>query len=389
MDAGRARAQSLKAPQAGRLIAGCVVAAAAVAAFGFAVMPGEMRDFEVYWTAAQRALSSEPLYRADDGHYQFKYLPAFAIVAAPAALVPLQTAKAAWFVASVALLVALITLSIAVLPAKHRAAPVLAALLILVMGKFYGHEIVLGQVNLLFAVLVTLGVLLMRGGRGAAAAALFVGAVVVKPYAVLMLPWLAVRAGNRAILATTVALAAVILLPVLLYGAGGAIDLHRAWWLTVTASTAPNLTNADNVSLAGFMAKWLGNVAAAAAATAVASVALLAAIAFVVVRGKGIPEREVLEGALLLTAIPLLSPQGWDYVFLVATPAIALLVNYDRDLPPALRVATWGALLTIGLSLFDVMGREHYATFMAWSVITVCFLVVVAALAALRLRRIA
>ena len=36
-------------------------------------------DFEVYRTAAQRVVHGEPLYRADDGHYQFKYLPAFAV----------------------------------------------------------------------------------------------------------------------------------------------------------------------------------------------------------------------------------------------------------------------------------------------------------------------
>ena len=38
---------------------------------------------------------------------------------------------------------------------------------------------------------------------------------------------------------------------------------------------------------------------------------------------------EGLEGALLLTLMPLLSPQGWDYVFLIATPAIVL----SRELP--------------------------------------------------------
>src|SRR5215510_2042748 len=34
----------------------------------------KMPDFQVYWTAGARALAAEPLYRTDDGHYQFKYL---------------------------------------------------------------------------------------------------------------------------------------------------------------------------------------------------------------------------------------------------------------------------------------------------------------------------
>ena len=48
------------------------------------------------------------------------------------------------------------------------------------------------------------------------------------------------------------------MLPVPLYGVHGNIELHRAWWRTVTESTAPNLINADNVSLAAMYAKWLG-----------------------------------------------------------------------------------------------------------------------------------
>ena len=39
-----------------------------------------MADFEVYWTAANRALDAQPLYQPADGHYQFKYLPAFAFL---------------------------------------------------------------------------------------------------------------------------------------------------------------------------------------------------------------------------------------------------------------------------------------------------------------------
>jgi hypothetical protein len=386
VDADRDRAQSLKPSRTGVLAAGCAVAAAAVAAFGWGALPGEMRDFEVYWTAASRALRSEPLYRTADGHYQFKYLPAFAVLAAPVAIVSLAVAKSAWFVVSVAALTALIALSVALLPEQRRPTGVLVLVLFVAMGKFYGHELVLGQVNLLFAVLAALGILLMRRGRHAAAAALFVGAMVVKPYGVLLLPWLAVRGGRPAVLTTIGAVAAILLLPVLFYGVA-TIDLHRAWWITVTESTAPNLTNADNVSLAGFFAKWLGPGTTAAAATVAVGAALVAGLAVMVLRRETLSGREVLEGAVLLTVIPLLSPQGWDYVFLVATPAIALLVNYDRDLPAALRLMSWVSVLTIGLSVFDLMGREHYAAFMAWSVITVCFLVILIALAALRLRR--
>ena len=90
---------------------------------------------------------------------------------------------------------------------------------------------------------------------------------------------------------------------------------------------------------------------------------------------------------MLLTMMPLLSPQGWDYVLLLATPAIAFLVNYGDRLTAPLKVLTAIAVATAAFSLFDVMGRRAYATFMSWSIVTVCFLVVIGALYALRIRR--
>jgi hypothetical protein len=178
-------------------------------------------------------------------------------------------------------------------------------------------------------------------------------------------------------------------LPAVHYGVEGAIDLHREWWTTAAGSTAPNLTNNDNVSIAGMSAKWLGAGRTAATVAVISGVALAAVAVLTIMRRRGLEQAEALEGAMLLTLIPLLSPQGWDYAFLVATPAIALLANHDDRLPGWLRALTWAAVATIGLSLYDLMGRERYAAFMSWSVITVCFLVVVAALVSLRLRRVA
>ena len=347
----------------------------------------KMPDLEVYWTAGVRARAAEPLYRADDQHYQFKYLPAFAVLAIPLGLLPLQAAKAVWLVASVLLVVALVWLSLHLLPDRQRAAWLLAVATVIVMGKFYGHEIVLGQMNALFAVVAVVALLALRDRSEACGGALVALAIVVKPYAAIFLPWLVARRAVASIAAAVIGLALVLALPAVTYGVRGDVALHRAWWRTVTDSTAPNLTNADNVSVAAFFAKWIGAGPPAAALAGALSVALLAVAAFVFLRRAGVKHPDVLEGALLLTLIPLLSPQGWDYVFLVATPAVMLLVNYSNRLPIALRAVTIAALATIGLSLFDVMGRERYATFMAWSGITLCFFVVIAALAALRIRK--
>ena len=375
-----------RSAKAGLLAAAVLAAVAALFAFKAAA---KMPDFEVYWRAGVRALAAEPLYREEDAHFRLKYLPAFAVLCIPAGVLPLTASKAAWFVVSVGLIPILIALSLSLPPERRRPGWVLAGLTFVLMAKFYGHELILGQVNLFFAVLIVAAVLALQSNRKTAGGLLFALAVVIKPYAVLFLPWLAAQGETRALVAAAAGLGAALLLPVPIYGLNGTAQLHLAWWQTVTESTAPNLLNADNVSLAAMFAKWLRVGRIAALAATVSGIVLLVVAGAVVTVRKRVRAPEGLEAAMLLTLIPLLSPQGWDYVFLIATPAIVFLVNYDRHLPSALRAVTWLALAVIGFSLYDVLGRAAYARFMALSIISVCYLVAIAGLAMLRHQRVA
>jgi Glycosyltransferase family 87 len=347
----------------------------------------KMPDFEVYRTAGSRALAAEPLYRADDGHFQFKYLPAFAVLASPLALVPLTAAKGGWFAVSAVLMLVLLGLSVRAIPEVRRPPALLLVITFLAMAKFYAHELVLGQVNLLFAVLVVLAIVWMRSGRDAAAGVLLALAVVVKPYAVLFAPWLVTRRNRTAFAAMAAGLLVLLLLPAARYGWDGNLRLLGEWWQTVTSTTTPNLTNPDNVSLSAMFTRWMGPDSPAPI-LAVTTGGILLMLAAVVMAGRGsLTAPDTLEGSLLLLLIPLLSPQGWDYVLLVGTPAVMLLVNDLSSLPRGLRVATVVAIAVIGLSIYDLMGRAAYAMFMALSLITVFVVIEVAALVALRFRR--
>jgi hypothetical protein len=347
----------------------------------------KMPDFEVYHTAGARALAAEPLYRAEDGHFQFKYLPAFAIIAAPIAKVPLPAAKGAWFAISALLMLVLLGLSLQAMPEVRRPPVVLVIVTFLAMAKFYAHELVLGQVNLLFAVLVVLALVLMRTGKEAAAGLLIALAIVVKPYAVIFVPWLFTRRHRGALVTMAAGLVVLLLLPAARYGWDGNLRLLGDWWQTVTSTTVPNLVNQDNVSLSAMFTKWLGPNSAAPILAAITG-AILLALTGIVIAGRGkLTVTDTLEGSLLLLLIPLLSPQGWDYVFLIGTPAVMLLVNYLPSLPRELRIATIVAMAVVAFSIFDVMGRPAYSAFMALSLITVCVLVEVAAVITLRFRR--
>jgi hypothetical protein len=344
----------------------------------------EMYDFEVYRIAGARVAAGEPLYRAEDGHWQFKYLPAFAFVIAPLAALPAAGAKGVWFFLSVALLVVLVNRSLVLLPDRRRTAAFLVGLTILAMGKFYVREVGLGQSNLLLAVLVLAAVAQWRAGRDGAAGALLAAATIVKPYAILFVPYLVVRRRWRDTASFLLVIATALLVPALRYGWSGNLALLQGWWDIVATSTAPNLAGQDNISIAGMYAAWLGVGPVASWLSAGTALLLVVACARAIFQGSGASKPDYLDAALLLFVIPLLSPQGWDYVLLVSTPAVMLLL--DR-LDAFDRLARWlllGCLTLAGLTLWDVFGRENYFAFMMSRVLTVCALVEVGLVLRLR-----
>src|SRR5689334_4049675 len=266
----------------------------------------EMVDFDVYRTAAQRALSGEPLYREADGHYQFKYLPAFALAMTPFALVDREAAKAIWFALSAGLLTAFVRWSVRGLPERRRPEPVLIALVVLFMVKFYAHELTLGQTNIVLGTLLVGGLLAAQVDQPAVAGVLMGSAAFVKPYALLLLPWLAVSYGYSAALAALIVLVLGLVLPAFVYGWTGNAQLLVQWFQTVTGSTGANLLGADNVSLAAMWAKWLGAGAIATGLSTVTTGFVLGLVAVAWVRRRALTNPDYLEFALLMLVIPLL-----------------------------------------------------------------------------------
>ena len=160
--------------------------------------------------------------------------------------------------------------------------------------------------------------------------------------------------------------------------------LYGDWWKTVTESTASTLTSQDGVSFASMFAKWLSPGPLATSLTTITSLGALSTAASVFVRRSAVRFPEAVEASLLLMLIPMLSPQGWDYVLLLSAPAVVLLANHLDQLPRVLKVTVVAAGLLMGLSLFDLMGRQAYELFLQVSAISVCASVLMFALYALR-----
>jgi hypothetical protein len=349
----------------------------------------EMVDFEVYRTAGKRAVAGEPLYREGDGHYTFKYLPAFAVAMVPVAVLGDDGARVGWYALSCACLVLLLRWSVLALPARRWTERSLVVVALILLAKFYAHELVLGQSNLMLAVVLLAGLGALQLDAPRLAAIAFAVAVFIKPYALILLPWLVASYG---IATGAVAVAGILfglVLPAAIYGWTGNLDQLANWWHIVTSSTASNLLGADNVSLTSMWAKWIGPGTLANGLTTL-SVMLLVAVAATMWRQRErVAEPDYAEFAFLLLIIPLISPQGWDYVLLLGTPAVVCVIDRWRELEPPWRWVSGVALALMGFSLFDVMGRTAYGQFMAWSVISVCAVVIAATLAQIRLRALA
>jgi hypothetical protein len=344
----------------------------------------EMIDFVTWRQSVVRAINAEPLYRAEDGHYRFKYFPAFALMMAPFGALDENSGKMLWFALSIAFLAALLYWSIDALPDRRRSKRALLWITFALMAKFYAHELVLGQVNLMLGALLLAALVAIRTGRSLLSGALVGFAVFIKPYALILVPWLLVTQRGSAAASAGLVVASGLIMPAAVYGWSGNLELLRGWWITVSDSTPSNLLGSDNVSFAAMWAKWLGvgALASGLALLTVTGVLILVVIAWW--RRRAVSWPPYLEWALLMLLMPLISPQGWDYVLLLATPAVVCLVDRWGDLTMPWRWITGVALAVMGFTMFDILGRALYGRFMALSAITVCALVVAAGLVHVR-----
>ena len=349
----------------------------------------ELVDFRVPHRAAVRFLAHESLYQPEDGHYQYKYLPTFAAVMTPFTLVPTRAAEMAWFTLTVAMAWAFVRLAIGALPDRRLSLQVLFWLTLLLNGKFLVKELAFGQFNLPVALLLLAAVIAARHDRGLLAGAAIAAAVFVKPYALVLLPWLAWTVGWRSLVVFGLVLAAGLLLPAASYGWSGNLTLLHEWYRTVTDTTAPNLLGADNVSFASMWAKWLGPGPLASRLALGSTIVAVAAGFAVMARRKQVAEPNYLEAAYFMLLVALLSPQGWDYVLLIGLPAYVCLVDRWDDLSRRWHVVAATGIFLTSFTIYDLLRRSLYLQLMQWSAVSVGAVLIAACLIRLRWRAVA
>jgi hypothetical protein len=355
---------------------------------------GDMVDFSVNYQAARRLRLGETLYRTADGHYQFKYMPFSAFLYLPFSLLPLGAAKAAWYAVVVSSTVLVFALSLRLLRPGRKKAVLVSAVAVLVVGRYFVREIDLGQINALITALLLIMLLrydswLDRSGppREEPAVGLTWGlAAALKPYALIYLPYFLIKKRWLTVAGGLGVLGLAVLSPALFYGWKGNFIVLEEWRTTLSASTPRLYSAQDNVSIMGFLTKWTERQDLAFILYLAVVAGLAALVLSLVRRGRNVPRPQVLEGFLLLALIPLVSPLGWDYTMLSATPAVMLILSRLDCYPLPSRFFLYVTFGVFALSLFDIIGRTLLVKFMALSLTTVCFMVIIGYLSFLRLR---
>ncbi|HPH43746.1 MAG TPA: glycosyltransferase family 87 protein [Candidatus Aminicenantes bacterium] len=361
--------------------------------YWFGVRP-DMSDFGVCFRAGERLLAGETLYRETDGHLQFKYAPAAAFLFAPLSLLPLEAAKAVWFIIMAACLAGILRIVSRWPAGSERAVRWAAVWTAAVMAKNLGREFQLGQVNLLLLLLMVVMVRENAAGRPGGGGLSVGVSLLFKPYAAIFLPDLVLKRKWAMLAGGAAALAAGLILPAAVYGFAGNAAVLAEWKNTLFASTPGLLLTGDNASLWAFAAKAFKAFGFPSTAGPLIIGGLAAAVLGLLYlemvrrgRAAAIPGSEFAEAAALMMLIPMVSPLGWNYNYLYGLPAVFLLSSALPRFRPVERAVLVADFALIGGTLREVLGKTAFRFYTENALILPCFLLLFAMLYAGRRRR--
>ena len=366
-------------------------------------------DFPIYWQASRDLLAGRSPYDVTSGLHGYVYLPWFALLLAPLALLPLSVAAALWYVANAAFLWwtcrALIG---AIRVALPEASVGLLGLASLALVGLVHDNLVLGQANLLLLLLVALGVrgAMQRGDAWASGVPLGLAAALKMPAAMLLVP-LVLRGRWRAAAGALTGALFALALPFLATGSGTGMRLLGEWRAKVVAPAAAGTLQGSKVidqspqaalrrllvaepAYDGRAVNWAAMTPAAFANVSRAvSAALLAGylLLWLLAPARGAPLALLLDLALGCCAMVQLTGFSLkaQFVVLLLPMWLAAKLGLERRprLPLGVLVAAGGLLL---LSQPALVGRAASNLLLAYSSMTLGTLLLALALAWFRAR---
>lgn len=348
-------------------------------------------DFFVYYRTGHRVLQGMAIYPANEAD-RFLYAPIFAIAFAPFALLPRHAAQGLWFLFNAWGLVAFIMGSFVMLFGRaRRLSAALLAIPVLLSVRFIGNNIEHGQINLPILALCVWAIVYAREDRPRLAGLLLAAAVLVKPFALLAALYLTLRRKWTTLGCALGAGAAMLVLPIVVFGARGLVEQTSAYLRTVASMSTQYRTMLTNQSAVAATARLMVRFVdpAQAGGTAPLRIGMLmegmlvAAVSLWTLRGAHPDEsgstgdRYALAGFFCL--MPSLAPISWKSYF-AALVVPYMLLTEELGGKRRSSAAAW-ALLSASVLLNFLPGRRLNRIALYYSVNFLSSLLVLAAVA--------
>jgi Glycosyltransferase family 87 len=361
------------------------------------------RDFHVYYTAAQRIMHGENLYRPiEDGFYHYKYSPVAALFFVPFAVFPFGAAKVLyWFFLSCVICFGFYLSILMLEPGfkrrdDFRSINNLALLSALVVSVHFVRELELGQVNHVLLVVYLCALYLFWKKRQLPCAVVLSASFFLKPFSLIFLPWFFLRKKWKTIgyfLGSVVALGVV---SILFFGPLKVKSQYHGWVeeLSIELSHKQDLLARENHTVFSLVARYtplrFTPVVTTYARYYQLSLLLIIGLAFVYIirKGRDLPGRTfVLEGAFLINLIPLLSFTSHN-AFGFVELSVVLMLYYFKQLPRWLKITAIAGMVLSGGNIYDVVGKKLWSVFNDASLVGIGGLVLCISLVFIRGKRI-
>jgi len=350
----------------------------------------DMTDFGVCYQGGERIIKGETLYRVSDGHLQYKYSPASAVFFSLFTLFPYELAKYIWYLSELVFLFLSLIISYDILPSKQKKKGLVLIFSFLVLLKFFGREIELGQVNIFIFFLL---ILMIKASlkKNDVKAGLFLGfSLIFKPYGLVFLPYFFLKKRFKLVASGLGTVLIGLILPAIFYGLSGNITVLKAWQKSLSQSTPGLIDHYDNASIFSFFLKIVPDESRELAFIFIICSGLLIAFSFlwmmIIGKRENLDRPEVLEYSFLFVLIPLFSPLAWYYNYLYSILTIVFLINYADKFSKALKYVLIANLIIIGGSLREVLRKDAFRFYTGYSLVVISYLIVLFHLFYLRIK---
>ena len=361
-----------------------------------------LSDFSVYHEAAGRILQGENLYRGEsDGFYHYKYSPTAALYFAPLGVLPLHLAKVIyWVLLSGAICLGFYLSTRLAIPDIESVKPACQNNIILVsalvMGVNIERELHLGQVNQILLVCYLSFFILLKSKKEILASLVWSASVFLKPFGLILLPYLLVRKKFKTFFFSLVFLVLLGILPVLFVGFGSLKGQFSGWVteLTIELSGKQELLNPGNHTVFSVLARYTPIrllISGSGAVLVLQSLMLiLIALIFVLIllKGRGTPNRMALESAFLMGLIPLLAFTSYNAFGFLELAVVLVLLNLPR-MRRLLAGISLAGLILVGFNMHDIVGHRLWVLFNDLSLVSAGAIVLLAVLFRMRIRGLA